>query len=76
MSLEIDDQTLLVEEPGDAAGFAHVAVALGEDAPHVGDGPVAVVGHDLYQHGDAAGTVALVGGLLVVDPLQPAGTLS
>ena len=41
--------------------------------PHLGDGPVPVVGHDLNQHSDAARGIALVGQLLHIVRFTSAG---
>ena len=55
-----DDHALLVEEVGHRARLAEVAAVLGEQVADVGAGAVAVVGHRLDEHRDAAGAVALV----------------
>src|SRR5215472_10348700 len=53
-----DDVTLLVEHPRNRTGFGHVAAVLAEDVTDFADRAVAIVGVDLRQQGDTAGTVA------------------
>ena len=60
-----DDDALLVEHPRHAAGRAEAAAEFVEVMAHVARGAVAVVGHCLDDHGNAAGAVALVGDGLV-----------
>ena len=58
------DQAAPLEQPGDRAGAAQVAVVLGEGGAHVRGGAVAVVGQRLDDHRDAVRAVALVDHLL------------
>ena len=61
----IFDDAGAVEHEGDRAGFAEIAAGLGEEGADVGGGAVAVIRQRLDDHGDAAGTVALVADLVV-----------
>ena len=71
-----DDDALLVEEVGDRAGLAEVAAVLGEQVADLRPGAVAVVGHRLDEHRDAARAVALVDdGLPVLGVRAGAGAL-
>ena len=56
-----EEQPLVLEQVADAAVRAEVAAADLEGLAEVARGPVAVVGQDLAEHGDAAGAVAFVG---------------
>ena len=60
-----EDHALALEEPGDGARLAEVAVALRERGADVGCGAVPVVGESLQVERDAAGAVALVGDGLI-----------
>src|SRR6185369_7530650 len=70
-----DYEPFLVEDPGYTAGLTHVPVTLGENAPDIGDGTVSVIRHNLDENSHPSGTIAFVGGLLVVYPFHPAGAL-
>ncbi len=54
------DLSHLGEQVGHGSVGAQIAAVLGEGVAHVGHGAVAVVGHALDHHRDAAGPVALV----------------
>ena len=75
--LIVDDQdTLLVEAPGHAAGSAQVAAELIEVVAHGACGTVAVVGHGLHDDSNTAGAVAFVGdGLVVITTACTGGLL-
>ena len=61
-----DHDALAVEQVGHRAGVGHRAAVAGHRDPHLGGGPVAVVGQALDEHGDAVRAVALVHDRLVV----------
>ena len=69
------DHAALLELPGDGPGPGQLAAGLGEDGANLGDRPVPIVGGHLDEDGDAAGAVALVDDLLVLDALAAAGCL-
>src|SRR5215475_6894263 len=56
---------LAMEQVGDRARVGHRPPVAGERGPHVGGGPVPVVGEALHQHRNAAGRIPLVGDVLV-----------
>ncbi len=69
------DQAARLELPGDRARARELAAGLREDRPHLGGGPVAVVGRGLDEERDAARAVALVDDLLELLRLAAAGRL-
>src|SRR5581483_2750346 len=56
------------------AGLGHVAPVLAEGVTNLADGPVAVIGTDVDEHGYPAGAVALERELFIVDARQLPGT--
>ena len=69
------DDALALELPGDAAARTQGTAALVEDVADFACGAVQVIGDDLNDHGDAAGSISLVGDLLVVGAVALAGGL-
>ena len=69
------DHAALLELPGHRPGPGQLAAGLGEDGADLGDRPVPIVGGHLDEDRDAAGAVALVDDLLVLDALAAAGRL-
>ena len=70
-----DEDALLLEAEGNAAGGAHVAAELVEQVADVARGAVFVVGQRLDDDRDPAGAVALVGVVLVAVLAAFAGRL-
>ena len=69
------DQAAWLELPGDGAAARQLAAGLGEDRADLGGRAVAVVGRGLHEDRHAAGPVALVDDLLVLDLVAAAGRL-
>ena len=69
------DLALAIEHPGDGVGGAEVAAAARELVADLGDRARRVVGERLDHERDAAGSVALVHDLTVLDAFELAGAL-
>src|SRR5262249_4056906 len=72
--LRDDDQSLLVEHPGDRSGFGKVAMVLLKHRSDLADGAIAVVSGYIDEDGDAARPVTFVSDLFVDRAGKLAGT--